>query len=95
MDAKNPLQDRLCPIRQDLNGLPSLFIQSGSDEIVLSDAKRLAERAQKAGVEVSLEVWDGMWHCFQMLSSILPEAREAIAHIGSFVRRIFRMQEHD
>jgi len=79
--------DRPVPLRQDLAGLPPLLIQVGDHEIILSDATRLAERATAAGVEAELEVWEGMWHVFQGFAAMIPEAREAIDHIGKFVRR--------
>ncbi|HEX9048902.1 MAG TPA: hypothetical protein VF841_00040 [Anaeromyxobacter sp.] len=46
----------------------------------------LAERARAAGVDATLEVWDDMvhvWHCF---APMLPEADEAIARVGEYVR---------
>ncbi|HEY6761231.1 MAG TPA: alpha/beta hydrolase [Baekduia sp.] len=71
-------------INQDLTGLPPLLIQVGGDECIRDDALAFAEKARAAGVDVTLEVWDGMvhlWHNF----SYLPEAQEAIEHIGRFV----------
>lgn len=73
-------------LRRDLAGLPPLFIQGGDHELLLSDALRLAERARAAGVDVTHEVWPELWHVFQVLTAILPEANEAVAHIGSFLR---------
>ncbi len=71
---------------QDLQGLPSLLVQVGEDEILLSDSVRLVERARAAGVDARLDVWPGMWHVFQAYAVILPEAKHAVAEIGSFVR---------
>jgi len=59
----------------------------GEPELLLSVATRLAEKARAAVVEVQLEVWDEMWHVWHGWAAELPEAREAIAHIGEFVRR--------
>lgn len=84
MAVKPPV---LSPIRQNLSGLPSLFIQAADHEIVLSDSLRLAERAREAGLDVTLEVWDEMWHCFQAFSAIVPEAKQAVDHIGQFVKK--------
>ena len=47
----------------------------------------LTERAKEAGVEVDLEVWDDMPHVWHLFAPILPEAQEAIAHIGDFLRK--------
>jgi monoterpene epsilon-lactone hydrolase len=71
---------------KDLHGLPSLLVQVGEDEILLSDSLRLVENARAAGVETQLDVWTGMWHVFQAYAVILPEAKQAIAAIGSFVK---------
>jgi epsilon-lactone hydrolase len=78
----------ISPVFADLSGFPPLFIQVGSIEILLSDAQLLADRARQAGVEVQLEVWDGMWHVWQ-ISNRLPEAKKATKEIGSFVKEIF------
>ncbi|MEW5735702.1 MAG: alpha/beta hydrolase [Thermodesulfobacteriota bacterium] len=77
----------LSPVRADLSGLCPLLIQVGTDEILLSDSTRLAERAEKAGVPVTLHVYDHMWHVFQSFAVIVPEARDAIAEIGAFIRK--------
>lgn len=77
----------LSPLRCPLEGLPPLLVQAGDEEVLLSDAERLAERATSAGVSIELEVWERMWSVFPFLASHLPEAREAIGHIGAFARR--------
>jgi acetyl esterase/lipase len=71
---------------KDLQGLPSLLVQVGEDEILLSDSTRLVENARAAGVDATLEVWKEMWHVFQAFAVVLPEAKHAVAAIGSFVR---------
>ncbi|WNS45450.1 alpha/beta hydrolase [Paenibacillus sp. MMS20-IR301] len=77
----------LSPLRLDLQGLPPLLIQAGSLEVLLSDAERLAAKAQAAGNAVTLEVWENMWCSFQLLGALLPEAQQAIDQIGSFIKR--------
>lgn len=72
------------PLYADFSDLPPLLFQVGTDEILLDDAVRCAERARQAGVDVSLQVWDGLWHVFQMFS-FLPETKEAVAKIAAFV----------
>jgi acetyl esterase/lipase len=46
----------------------------------------LAERAKDAGVDVTLEVWPEMIHVWQFFAPMVPEANEAIARIGEFIR---------
>jgi len=63
-----------------------MLIQVGTDEILLSDSTRLAERAKKAGVDVTLQVYEGLWHVFQTFAVIVPEGRDAIEKIGEFLK---------
>jgi acetyl esterase/lipase len=75
----------LSPLFADLTGLAPMLIQVGSEEILLSDAERLAERAKQAGVSVRLTCYAGMWHEFQVHAGVLPEADHALAGIGRFI----------
>lgn len=74
----------LSPLRLYLHGLPHLYIQVGDQEVLLSDAERLADRARADGVEVTLEVWENMWSVFQFMAALLPEAQQAIMNIGNY-----------
>ena len=71
---------------KDLRGLPSMLVHVGEDEILLADSLRLVENARSAGVEASLEIWEGMWHVFQSMAMIVPEAKLSLSRIGGFVR---------
>lgn len=79
----NPLAS---PLFGDYHGLPRLLLQVGEHEIIRDDSVRVAARARADGVAVTLEVWEGMFHVFQSHERLLPEAQEAIAHIGAFLR---------
>jgi len=85
----DPLTPLASPLYADLAGLPPLLIQVGGDEALLSDAEEVALRAKAAGVEVELEVWPGMFHAWQLTSRAIPEARQAIERIGSFLQARF------
>ncbi|OIK10527.1 hypothetical protein BIV60_20745 [Bacillus sp. MUM 116] len=76
----------ISPVFADLTGLPPLFIQVGSEELLLSDAKMLAEQARRYNVPVNFKVWQGMWHVWQLTGDLLPEAKKAIKEIGDFVK---------
>jgi len=83
-----PADHPLCsPIYAELSGLPPMLIQVGSEEIVLSDSTRLAQRAKQAGVEVELRRFDGLWHDFQLHVGMLRESRAALKDIATFVRQ--------
>jgi epsilon-lactone hydrolase len=74
------------PLFADLKGLPPIYIQVGSDELLLDDSTRLAEHARKAGVEVRLDVFPAMQHTFQMAAGRAPEADEAIARYVAWIK---------
>jgi epsilon-lactone hydrolase len=85
--GKSPQAPLASPIHADLRGLPPLFVQVGSIETLLDDAKALTARAQAAGVSVECEVWEDMPHVWHHFAPILPESQQAIARIGEFVRK--------
>jgi acetyl esterase/lipase len=82
-DASDPL---ISPVFADLTGLPPLLIQVGSNEILLSDALRLAERAATDDVTVTLDVTDGVGHVFQAFAAMLDEADAALVRASAFLR---------
>jgi len=83
----NPRTPLASPLYADLAGLPPLLIQVGTTEALFDDAKRLADRARAAGVDVTLEPWDDMVHVWHLFAAILPEGQQAIDRIGEFVRQ--------
>ena len=86
LDETDPRTPLASPIYADYSGIPPLLIQAGEYEIIRDDSVRVAAKARSAGVNVQLEVWPGMFHVFQSHEPLLPEGREAIAHIGDFMR---------
>jgi len=82
-DPKNPLA---APLHANLAGLPPLLIQVGDAETLLDDATRITERARKAGVDVTLKIWDEMPHVWHLFAPILPEGQQAIEEIGTFFK---------
>jgi epsilon-lactone hydrolase len=85
----SPANPYISPIFADLRGLPSMLVQVGSHEILLSDAIRLAGRAARDDVEVTLEVVPGVPHVFQTYAAILDEGCSALARAGRFVTSHF------
>lgn len=82
----HPAREILAPLRQPLNGLPPLYIQVGDAEVLQSDSIRFAERAKEAGTQVTLEVWEHMWHDFPMFAGLMPEARDALSRVTAFIK---------
>ena len=74
------------PLFGDLSGLPPLHIQAGGRDILLDDARRLADQARACGVAVDLEVDDDMIHAWQLFASAFPEAEASLAMAASWLR---------
>jgi monoterpene epsilon-lactone hydrolase len=81
-DPRTPLAS---PLFASLAGLPPLLIQEGTADLLLSDSERLATAASHAGVDVTLEIGEGLPHVYQLLLGT-PEAAEATERIGKFLR---------
>ncbi len=81
-DPKTPLAS---PLFASLAGLPPLLIQVGTADLLLSDSERLTAAAAEAGVDVTLQIGEGLPHVYQLLRGT-PEAAEATGQIGWFLR---------
>lgn len=81
-DPRTPLAS---PLFASLSGLPPLLVQVGTADLLLSDSERLAEAATDAGVDVRLEVGEGLPHVYQLALGT-PEAADATERVGRFLR---------
>ena len=85
LDGADPKTPLASPLFASLSGLPPLLVQVGTADILLSDSERLAKAAAEAGVDITLEIGDGLPHVFQLMPGT-PEAAEATEQIGKFLR---------
>lgn len=86
-DPKNPLAS---PLYANLEGLPPLFIQVGTAEVILDDSTRLAEKAKTAGLDVELDVRQDEIHAMALFFVFVPEGKKAIEKITEFVLKYFK-----
>lgn len=88
--GQSPETPCISPLKADLNGLPPIFIQVGSDEILLSDSLELTRRAAQSGQDVRLHVWAGMVHAWPLFHTVLPTAGvKAIKQAGEWIAAQF------
>ncbi|WP_322411116.1 alpha/beta hydrolase fold domain-containing protein [Microbacterium invictum] len=73
---------RISPALAATDSLPPLLAFAGSDEILLDDARRLVTRS----VRGDLVVGDGMQHVWPIWVGVFPEAGEAMARAGAWIR---------
>ncbi len=87
---KNPL---ISPLYGDLNDLAPILVQVGTEEILLSDSVHFATNAAFSNTKVELEIYDDLPHVFQFFWQYLPEARNAIGKIASYINQ--RIEEKE
>lgn len=87
-DESNLTDPLVSPVYADLRGMPPLLIQVGRDEILLDDSITLAKRAKADGVDVTLRIWDDMWHAWPVLGELIPESGMAFEEMKQFIGRI-------
>ena len=75
------------PCLGDYTGLCPLMITVSTDEVLYSDAKRVRQAAEKAGVEVEWIERSGLFHVWPIMTPLLPEARQDLKKVASFIRR--------
>ncbi len=87
-----PTRDRVHPMVSpqyaNLNGLPPLLIQCGTDDLLAPDSESLAARAEAAGVDVTYSRWPGLWHDFALQPDIVAAADSALAQAAWFLARV-------
>lgn len=91
LNGESPTNPLASPLFGDLRMFPPLLIHAGTDDLLMSDSIRFAEKAKKAGVDVELEVWEEMWHVWHMCVGMIPEADEALRKAGLFIRRSLKI----
>jgi monoterpene epsilon-lactone hydrolase len=83
---QDPRAPEASPLFADVRGLPPILLQVGGKDALLDDSRRFAEHCEAAGVDVTLEVWDEMFHAFQIWAALLRDAKRAIRRVGEFVQ---------
>jgi len=78
---------RLSPIYADLSGLPPILIQTGGNELFLTENEELEQKAAADGVTATLTVYPGMPHDFALLFPELEDSVQSLQEIADFVNR--------
>lgn len=91
LDGQDPHQPLLAPaVLADLTGFPPILLQVGTNELLLDDSVRLADRARDAGVDVILDIVADVPHVFPAFVGTLDEASEALDRAALFIAQRLR-----
>jgi len=80
-DLKDPL---LSPVYADLSGFPPAILTSGTRDLLLSNTVRVHRKLRQAGVEATLQVFEGQSHAQYYRDAGAPETKEAFEEIARF-----------
>ena len=83
-DLSDPM---ISPINSEFSGISPMLIQVGEHEVLVDDSKILTKKLNKSGTTVQLEIWDEMFHVWHYFAKYLSEGRQAIQHIGDFIKK--------
>ena len=82
-DRLNPLA---CPLHGACDGLPPTLIQLAELDVLRSDGERMAEKLRAAGIDTTIETYNGVLHGFLRLTESVAKARQAVAAAGTWLR---------
>lgn len=89
-NPSDPLNPLISPLLGDLQGFPPVLIQTTLQELLYEQCQKFVEKAKEAGVDATLQAWDGLFHVWQAFGlGVLPEAQEAIDKAGEWVQNLF------
>ena len=83
-DLKDP---QLSPIYGDFTGLPPAILTSGTRDLFLSNTVRTHRKLRRAGVEATLQVFEGWSHAQYLFDFTAPETKEMFGEVTSFFDR--------
>ena len=87
-DRASPTDPLANPLKADLAGLPPVYVNAGSSEVLLSDTTRFAEAAIGSGVDVTVSVVEGMQHVFPVLAGRAPIVDDEIAKVANWYQQL-------
>jgi len=80
---------RASPLFATFISPPPVLIQISAGEALADDGRRMAARLQDAGAAVTLQEWGTAMHVFHIFDGWVPEARNALKDISTFVQTSF------
>ena len=83
-DLKDPL---LSPVYGDYSNFPPTILTTGTRDLLLSNTVRVHRKLRQAGVEASLQVFEGQSHAQYYRDVSAPETKEAFEEIARFFDR--------
>ncbi|ERT02944.1 hypothetical protein HMPREF1624_01248 [Sporothrix schenckii ATCC 58251] len=72
-------------------GLPPAFLQIAGFDTLRDEGVAVAEKLQRGGVPTEVHIYQGLPHCFSMLFTDLPQAKEYQARQNAFLEKTIKL----
>ena len=89
LNGHDPADPIASPLYGNFVGLPPIRVHVGNDEVLLDDSLRFVQRAVAAGIDATVDVWEGMPHGFVGRVGSLEAANDVLTAIGAFLATRF------
>ncbi len=84
---KSQLKDPyVSPAYGNYNDMPPMLVQTGQDEMLLSDSTTIVNKSKENNGDAKLITYPGMFHTFYILTPWLPESHQAWDEIHTFIK---------
>jgi epsilon-lactone hydrolase len=90
--SSDPQLPGISPVYGDMTGLPPIVMQTAGDDPVSADADKIEKACIASKTALNHRRFHGLWHDFHLQVSLLPEAREAVAELGTKLRNHLNTQ---
>lgn len=77
------------PLHADLAGLPPIYLCAGGHEALLDNGERFAERARRAGLDITFDVMSGQQHVHVFMAGRAPEADHSVNEAAAWLKPRF------
>lgn len=84
---KSQLKDQyVSPAYGNYNDMPPMLVQTGQDEMLLSDSTTIIDKSKDNNGDAKLITYPGMFHTFYILTPWVPESHQAWNEIHKFIK---------
>jgi acetyl esterase/lipase len=88
LQGVEPEDPRASPLWASFAGAPPVWLCAGDTEILLDDARRMAEALRAQGVAVTEVIEHDLPHVWPLFQTLLPEARATLRDIAGWIRSL-------
>ena len=75
----------ISPLYGDFTNLPRTLVIVGGNEILLDDSRLFAQKAEKSGVDIEIDIWPSMFHDWWLFGSFIPETKQVLDKVTNWI----------